>query len=73
MTTLPTFARSLTETQFDVLLDLSSWMRTHQHQLEETHHCEPSYLDLQEEGEELAESITAAGFTYEQVEDFTFS
>lgn len=73
MTTLPTFAKSLTEAQFDVLLDLSSWMRSHYNAIEDTHHCEPDYLDLQMQGGELAEAITDSGFTYEQVEDFTFS
>lgn len=73
MTTLPTFAKTLTSTKFDELLDLSSWMRSNQTAVEETHHCDLGYLDLQEEGEELAEAITSAGFTYEQVEEFTFS
>ena len=73
MTTLPAFAKALNEKQFDVLLDLTSWMRSHYNAIEDTHHCEPGYLDLQQDGEDLSESITAAGFTYEQVEDFTFS
>lgn len=73
MSTLPAFAYTLTTEKFDVLLDLSTWMRSNQRAVEETHHCDVDYLDLQEEGEELAEAITDAGFTYEQVEEFTFS
>ena len=73
MTTLPAFCKSLTEAQFDVLLDLSSEMSSWYAQHETTHYCDVEYLDLQEAGEELAKDITAAGFTYEQVEEFTFS
>ena len=41
--------------------------------------CDPSFdedsqarfIEIQQEGEELAEAIEAAGFTYEQVEEAT--
>ena len=59
--------------QFDDLLDLSDWMRSNQRAVEETHHCDVAYLDLQDDIDELAEAIKSTGFTYEQVEEFTFS
>ena len=71
--TLPTFAKNLTEAQFDVLLNLSTELSWWYNQHENTHYCDVEYLDLQQTGEELAKDITDAGFTYEQVEEFTFS
>ena len=69
---LPSFARGLTDERFDVLLDLSSWMRSWSYSLEHTHHCDESYLDIQEDGDELRQACEEAGFTWEQVETFCF-
>ncbi len=70
--TLPTFCKGMTEERFDILLDLSSWMRSWSSDVEDTHHCDENYLELQQQGEELSQAIEKAGFTYEQVEEFTF-
>ena len=62
----------MSQERFDVLLDLSSWMQSWSSGVEDTHHCDEDYLELQEQGEELGQAIEAAGFTYEQVETFAF-
>ena len=70
--TLPSFAKELSSERFDVLLDLSSWMQSWSSAIEDTHHCDEDYLELQEEGEMLSQAIEETGFTYEQVETFAF-
>ena len=70
--TLPSFCRGMSQERFDILLDLSSWMQSWSSGVEDTHHCDEDYLELQEQGEELGQAIEAAGFTYEQVETFAF-
>ena len=70
--TLPAFCKGMSSERFDILLDLSSWMSSWSNAIEDTHHCDEDFLDLQEQGEELRQAIEAAGFTYEQVETFTF-
>lgn len=70
--TLPQFALALSEERFDLLLDLSSWMKNLTDATLETHYCDESYLDLDEGHDELNAAILAAGFTYEQVETFAF-
>lgn len=37
--------------------------------LENTHHFDPEYLEIQRAGEDIARFITASGFTYEEIEN----
>lgn len=69
---IPSFCKGMSEEKFDLLLDLSSWMKSNHDALIETNHCDESYLDIQREGEELSEAITEAGFSYSMVETMAF-
>ena len=66
------FVRQLDNQQFETLQTLASWMRGHHNLIENTHYCDPEYNDLAGRGEALADAIEDAGFTYEQVENFSY-
>lgn len=40
-----------------------------QSELENTHHCDPEYLDVQRDGEDLARMIAESPFSYEEIEN----
>ena len=48
---------------------LVSIYKSWSHDLENTHHCEPEYLEIQRAGEDIARFIEASGFTYEEIEE----
>jgi hypothetical protein len=37
--------------------------------LENTHHCDPEYLEIQRAGEDITRFIEKSGFTYEEIEN----